>query len=323
MGAAWFAIATMTVGAATVAAAAEVQIASTPIQIDASDPARTRVGALEYRGGLRLRSTDPAFGGLSGLRIAGNGNRLLAVSDRGFWLQAELTFDGAGTLTGLAGADLSPMLNTAGRPERVPRTDAESIVLVAGVAMVGFERQHRIALYPLDSRGNPADARPTEKPVPAALARAPINGGIEAMTALADGRLFVIAEALVDGDGLAAWLLEPGAGASSVVLQYVPAPGFQPTGAATLADGDVLVLERRFTVFERAARIVRIPATDLRAGARLVGVELARLASPLQVDNFEGIEVVPAPGGGTHVYLLSDDNFSLLQRTLLLQFWMP
>jgi hypothetical protein len=34
----------------------------------------------------------------------------------------------------------------------------------------------------------------------------------------------------------------------------------------------------------------------------------------------EGIEVKSGPDGETLVYLLSDDNFSILQRSLLLMF---
>ena len=48
-----------------------------------------------------------------------------------------------------------------------------------------------------------------------------------------------------------------------------------------------------------------------------------RLRRPLTVDNFEGISVVRRRGG-VRFYILSDDNFSTEQRTLLLAFdWTP
>jgi len=40
----------------------------------------------------------------------------------------------------------------------------------------------------------------------------------------------------------------------------------------------------------------------------------------LAVDNFEGIAVRQDSNGDTLVYIVSDDNYSPLQRTLLLQF---
>ena len=39
-----------------------------------------------------------------------------------------------------------------------------------------------------------------------------------------------------------------------------------------------------------------------------------------EIDNMEGLSVHRGAGGETVLTLVSDDNFSLLQRTLLLQF---
>jgi hypothetical protein len=56
------------------------------------------------------------------------------------------------------------------------------------------------------------------------------------------------------------------------------------------------------------------------AGARVQGRELARLAWPALQENFEGIAVRPGADGRVLLYLISDDNFLPIQRTLLLQF---
>jgi hypothetical protein len=42
----------------------------------------------------------------------------------------------------------------------------------------------------------------------------------------------------------------------------------------------------------------------------------------LTFDNMEGIDARRSEGGESLVYLLSDDNYSFLQRTLLLMFRM-
>jgi hypothetical protein len=41
------------------------------------------------------------------------------------------------------------------------------------------------------------------------------------------------------------------------------------------------------------------------------------------IDNMEGLSVHTGPDGESILTLVSDDNFSVLQRTLLLQFALP
>ncbi|MSP21152.1 MAG: hypothetical protein EXQ93_06515 [Alphaproteobacteria bacterium] len=302
--------------------AAEVTVIGTPIDLDFGGAHRTTVGALTYRGGLKLVGNSAAFGGLSALRVSKDGMHVLAVTDRAAWFQMDLLYDTSGMLVGVEHGDLTPMLDVDGKALVPPRSDAESLALVRGAALVGFEREHRVLRFALDANGRPTAARPVIEPTPPAVARAPTNQGLEAMTTLAEGRVFAISEGYLDDGAMLGWILGAGDRPAETV-HYVAAPGFNPTDATTLANGDVLVLERRFTIFDRAARIVRLRAADIRDGARLIGEEIARLLPPMQVDNFEGIDAIAAPEGGTRVFLLSDDNFGALQRTLLLQFWMP
>jgi hypothetical protein len=102
---------------------------------------------------------------------------------------------------------------------------------------------------------------------------------------------------------------------------------FRPSAAALLPGGDVLVLERRFPPLE--VRLVRLAKADLEGTGALAPSEIARLAPPQSVDNFEGLDVRQDPSGATLLYLISDDNGcakqlgvvpSRLQRTLLLLF---
>ena len=95
--------------------------------------------------------------------------------------------------------------------------------------------------------------------------------------------------------------------------------GYVPTGATTLANGDVLVLLRRFDLLGFRSRIRLLARSDLVAGGMAQSTLVATLSRPLVSDNFEGIAAVETPGG-TLVYLLSDNNFTALQRTLLLMF---
>ena len=60
-------------------------------------------------------------------------------------------------------------------------------------------------------------------------------------------------------------------------------------------------------------------ARNLHAGAVIESREIARLQPPLTIDNMEGVSVT-VENGQTIVWLVSDDNFSPLQQTLLLKF---
>ena len=161
--------------------------------------------------------------------------------------------------------------------------------------------------------------RPRPLRAPQGLRGAPTNGGIEALARLGDGRLLALTERLnADDDHVRGWINMKGRWQR---LRYRRTGLFVPTGATTLANGDVLVLERRFTWLGGfASRVARVSRRDIRAGATLDGTEIATIDLPLIVENFEGIAVRPLRNGGTHIYLISDDNFHALQRTLLLMF---
>nr|QQZ51185.1 hypothetical protein JKL49_08720 [Phenylobacterium glaciei] len=48
------------------------------------------------------------------------------------------------------------------------------------------------------------------------------------------------------------------------------------------------------------------------------------ITKPLTVDNIEGVSAVPNKDGSTRFYLISDDNFSNSQKTILVAFdWKP
>jgi len=298
------------------AAAEPITVRGRPIVLDSEEPGRTRVGELEFVAGFSLHSGDRRFGGLSGLTLGRDGRSLIAVSDHGWWLTARLRQEADGSLAGLEAAALDPLRRADGKPVRIAdgEHDAEAVERLAdGSLVVSFERRHRLWRY----------ASPGVAAAPyvafAELARLPRNGGIEAIAPLADGRLLLLAEESNDAAGdHRGWLWQDG---RATALSYAAVGAFKPTDMAPLPDGDVLVLERRFSPIGGAgARLVRIERDAVRPGARLDGREVARLEWPVVTENFEALAVASAPGGGSFVYLLSDDNFNPLQNTLLLQF---
>jgi hypothetical protein len=302
--------------------AAPLEIVARAVPLHAEDPDREKVGALRFRGGLELTSDDARFGGLSALLLSEDGARLTAVTDLGHWLTARLIAGADGAPRALTEAEIGALHGPGGGHPRDKRdTDSESLTRLAdGALVVGFERRHRLWRYPAGT--NPLTGQPKAFPVPAKLAARLAalrsNSGIEALATLADGALLAIAEGRLEEATSPAFLWRGGAWSE---LGYPRAPGFRPTGATTLPGGDLLVIERSFNLLDGVAiRLQRIAAAKVRPGATLSGTTLAVLRRPLTLDNMEGVAARRNAAGETLVYLISDDNFRPLQRTLLLVF---
>ncbi len=273
------------------------------------------LGPLRFEAGFVLGAADPRFGGLSGLWLAPDGSRLIAASDHGTLWLADLEHGPDGRLTGFDGWQA---VEPGAAPGDPPGRDAEELARAGPDGLViAYEGTHRLRRLALADLSAPAMPLPT----PAALAR-PSNTGIEALVELEDGALLALVEGGVltaDGD-LGAWRIT---GDQVQALGYVASGGFVPTGADRL-DDTIYVVERSFSLLRGfTSRIVTLPAAAVHPGARLVGRVLAELRPPLIGENFEGIAVRRGPDGQVLLYLVSDDNFMALQRTLLLQFALP
>ena len=230
-----------------------------------------------------------------------------------------LDYDDAGDLTGARDIVVMPLLDIDGTKVKGNRRDSEGLALLPdGRWAVSFERWHRIELYPANPAGPVTPPLP-KLPRPPGVQSAEGNSGLEAVTALPDGRLLVLEEGLEENAGHSrAWLGGANGWAS---LSYRGKAPYRPTDAATLPNGDVVVLERRASILGGfGARIVRIPAADIQPGAELSGTELAVFEQPVTTDNYEGISAVRQPDGKVMLYVVSDDNFWGFQRTLLLMF---
>ncbi len=257
-------------------------------------------------GGLALRSTDSRFGGLSDLRVSPDGARLLAVSDCGSGLSASLTYGPDGRLAGLDDARLVELGSGGARPDEV---DAESLVVGREALEVGFEGRGGLRAYALE----PAFAEPVRRlPGPPGLEACGRNGGLEAMTATADGSRFLACEARRGASlSVPAWI---GRGETWVAREYPlhfdggwMGEPFRPTGAALLPGGRPP--GGREALPAAGARVVRLSRASLQASGPLEPAEVARIEPPLTIDNFEGVEARrDASSGRTLVYLLSDDN---------------
>ncbi len=295
---------------------------SIPVETQPVAFGRESVGKLRFRGGVTVRSSDALFGGLSGIEVL-DGGRMIAISDRGYWFEGRLQLDGDGALAGLSDVRMALMRDENAEPFQSRRmADAEDMTQLAdGRIAVSFEHTQSIRIYDLN-RDGPFGAASPGPPLAETDELWP-NVGLEAIAATADGRLLVGAEG-GEEPTTQLWLTRLDARAPAhPSLRFPLHDQFSLTSLDRAPDGAYVALERFYApVVGARARIVRFAANQLaRAPDSIVESEvLATLAPPLPLDNFEAISAARMPNGVTRLYIASDNNYSPLQRTLILAF---
>jgi hypothetical protein len=289
---------------------------------DDHDVNQRRFGMLEFRGGLQLTSPYREFGGISAIRVAPDGVRFIALTDRGRWLRGRIVYAGTSPVR-IADAEMAPMLDHNGKPLAARGWfDTESIAEDGGALYVGIERVNQIVKFDFGKNGLLARAEPI--PLPEGVKTLPFNKGLEALVVVPRGMplagtLIAISESGLDQDGnLKGFLI---GGPSPGDFSVKRTDDFDISDSAIAPNGDLLLLERRFSWARGLGiRIRRLALAGLRPGAVADGPILLFADFGQNVDNMEGLSVHRTPGGETVLTLISDDNFSKLQRTLLLQF---
>lgn len=284
------------------------RLVAIPVLLDGDRPGRRSVGALEYLDGWELRSDDPRFGGISALHVTGG--EALAISDSGMLVQFTLP-QSAGPLA----FRMTSLSSGPGAFTSKMARDAEALTISGGTAWIGFESARAIWRYRLPAWNEGKGSAPQ------AMRGWPMNGGSEAMLRLPDGRFLVFAEH-ADG-GVSDVLLFDGdpaiAGTPMTRLSQRPLPGYRITDAALLPDGRMLLLHRRLSLLNGFTASLSVAPGGSWRGGVIEGRELARFAPPVTADNFEALSVT-REGGRTILWIASDDNFSPMQRSLLLKF---
>lgn len=293
---------------------AVARISAVRVPLDAGDPRRVRVGALTYLGGVRLESPDPAFGGFSAMRVAGDAFTL--VSDSGNVVRFRMGADWR-----VRDAAFGDLPGGPGTGFYKWQRDSESLAWdpASGRVWVGFERFN--AIWRFDSGLTRAERAAR----PAAMRKWPWNGGPESLARLPDGGFVAISETARPHGGAGREALRfagdpTGSKAAPTRFVFVPPEGYDPSDAAALPDGRLLVLTRRLALRGLfTAKIVLVDPRGVTSGAVLRGAEIATLAAPLLHDNFEAIAVTKE-GADTIVWLATDDNQEFWEASLLLKF---
>jgi hypothetical protein len=285
--------------------------------------AETKFGRLEFVGGLELTASARNLGGLSALRFLDAGGKFVGVADTGFWFAGTVTRDGGGRPAGVSDFRMNPMLDESGQAYRKKwQSDAEGLLARGSDITVSFEREHRISSGTLDPDLLTVELSNLKLPIPAKELRG--NKSFETLaqspddSPLAGAAVAVTERSLSKKGGIfAAVLSGPKKG-----IFYVARNGeFDITDGDFLPNGDLLLLERRFNMATGIAmRLTLVKGGDIEPGATVDGETLLEADMGYQIDNMEALDVWQDADGGTRVTLMSDDNHSILQRNLLLEF---
>lgn len=305
------------------AAPVSIEVKARPLpSFDPRDRSHVRFGALEFRSGLVLTSGFRGFGGLSGIRLDARGERFIAFSDKGTWFTGRIRYAGR-EMAGLEDVEAAPMLGPDGRPITTRGWfDSELIAIDGSFVYVGLERVNQVLRFDF-SKGF-TRTRGEVFPMPPAVKKLPFNRGLEALVFVPKGlplagTLIAMSERGLDPAGnLVAFLV---GGPSPGEFSIRRTDNFDISDAVLLASGDLLILERKFSLLAGVGiRIRRIPLNAVKPGAVVDGASIFDADLGQEIDNLEGIDAHVTAEGDTILTLVSDDNFSMIQRTLLLQF---
>ncbi len=307
-----------------------IKVQSVPINFNLLNKAQTAFGKLLWRGGIEIIGSDEDFGGLSGIATGIDGKKFVAVSDKGMWVTGEIQYENE-RLTGVFNIKMSPLLDGKGHPIKgKSRFDAESVAPygakgVEGKLLVAFERKQRIGKYRFGKKGVMAREKTITLPKEAKNARG--NKELESVGRFVTGTrlggsIIAISERFLDANGnIIGWLID---GPTPGRFTVRRSGNFDVTDLTITPDNELIILERYFSIFGGVKmRLRRINTADIKPGAVLDGEILLQSDQRNTIDNMEGLASHRTADGEVRLTLISDDNFNIFQRTLLLQFALP
>ena len=277
-------------------------------------------GDLEVTGAWHLTAPHAAFGGFSTLILSDN-DRLLSATDRGWLLNLQLA-EGAPVKTG---ARLEDFAKRTPKLRTLRDLEAMASDPVSGTVWTAYENANVLQRLAPGGRA--------ERRAPPEIQNWSANSGPESLVRRDNGSFLVLGEGSVataqrDRPALL-FADDPIADTKPISFRLKTPPRFAPVDATALPDGSVLVLLRRLQIElppRFTSAILQIDPDEIAEGDILSGTILAYLEAPELSENFEGIAYAPSANDDDvgAIYLISDDNFSLFQRTLIMRLaWPP
>jgi hypothetical protein len=257
------------------------------------------------------RMEGGTFGGFSGLLVEDHGKSLLAVSDHGTLYTGTITREN-GAIRAITATGQYPLSGPGEPPFTDFQRDAEDLArLRDGSLLVSFESYTRVKRYAAPG------AKPRSTHQWNAFRRLFGNQSFEAIAPLPDGRIAAWVEGKGRGTRTSAFLYDGKSWAGPFAFPI--SDGFAITGADLGPDGRLYLVERRFNLL--AGFSFRIRRLTLTENAMLSDVLYTSPAGKL--GNAEGIAAWRDDTGQLVLTLITDNGFSPLSPTRLIEFRLP
>jgi len=267
----------------------------------------------EFMTSTRWTNSSEFFGGLSGVELFENGTALIAISDRGKFVTADVLRRNE-QIVGVATREITSFRNPEGAPVNPRSIDAEGLAIRPdGRIYVSFEGDHKVWTY-RDTRSEAAWL-----PRHADFRKMRTNGSLEALAIGPDGALYTMPER-PSGSDTPFQVYRYKGGDWEKVFSVARRGPFLPVGADFGPDGKLYLLERHLSgIFGFRTRVRRF--TLANGAIEKEETLLTTLAG--RHDNLEGISVWRDGAGAIRLTMVSDDNFSMLQRTEIVEYRLP
>lgn len=256
---------------------------------------------------------DPLFGGFSAIHVSADGKTFTALSDRGGYLTGIFTRDEKGRIKGISASRVALLKGLGEEPLAHGRNDSEGMAVAAdGTTYISFEGAARVLRYRrLDGSAENLPEHPD-------FARMQRNSALETLAIDRQGVLYTIPERS-GGERKPFPVYRFRKGVWDKELSISRSGGFLVVDADVGPDGRLYVLERRFLGLAGFGSRLR----RFEIGKTLHAEEvLIETASGLY-DNLEGLSVWRDGDGHLTATMISDDNFSPLLVTSIVEYRLP
>lgn len=251
------------------------------------------------------------FGGFSGIEISDDGTGFTALSDRATLGWGKVLRDDQGRIADIESQGRVRLKDNLGKKLMPGRKgDSEGLAVGPdGTIWVSFEGMTRVSRY--DQPDSPSQVLPR----PAEFRAMEGNASLEALAVMPDGTLLTLPER--SGSVIQpfpVWRFRDGVWDQPF---DIPRTGdWLAVGADIGPDGRFYLLERDFMgLLGFRSRVRRFDLTE----TGLTNEQTLLTTRPLQFDNLEGIAVWQ-DDQGIRLTMVSDDNFSRLQRTEFVEY---